>query len=453
MNKSETKKKQGISIALLHGILSLLAVALTVTIIVTTNVAANQYEAINQLTDGYIRSTHDIEQLDETSDMLTNKAKEYVVTGNAKSANKYIEEIEVMKTREKSVENIKNQFGESEVYTLLQEALKVSDQLAETEVYAIRLAAETYGIGQVPETIRAVTLTKEDLALPANEKREKAITLLFSDEYDSSKATIDNNIDQCLLALIRITNEKKDAANKDITGTITAAGIVGFSMLLIILVLGTLTYLLLLKPLKENKKAIEEGEAVQSTGCQELRFVADSYNEMFRLQQKQRDALQYEVSHDILTGIPNRHEYIAASNKLADSEAYFVIADVDHFKAINDTYGHAIGDQVLSEVARRLREAFLNHDRVFRIGGDEFVIVALDVSDEKKESLKQTLLELNRTLLKMHEKHNFPNVSLSFGISKKTPHMTFDESYRSADKALYQVKSRGGHDVAFAKEE
>ena len=157
--------------------------------------------------------------------------------------------------------------------------------------------------------------------------------------------------------------------------------------------------------------------------------------------------------HDILTGISNRHEYTSICNRLAKSNVIYIIADVDKFKGINDTFGHAIGDQVLSEVARKLRETFLNHDRVFRVGGDEFIIFVEDVSKERKKELELTLEDINNTFAQRHEYQGFPLVSLSFGVVEKDENMTFEDAYRRADKALYKVKATGGCGFEFYHEE
>ncbi len=98
--------------------------------------------------------------------------------------------------------------------------------------------------------------------------------------------------------------------------------------------------------------------------------------------------LTHAATHDRLTGLPDRSlvtDRIAAAlagHRLGDGQLALLFCDLDHFKEINDTLGHAVGDQLLIEVARRLQDAVRETDTVGRLGGDEFVVVACQVPDD-----------------------------------------------------------------------
>ena len=451
MSELQKKKKRGLPIALFHGLLTLFGACLTVSMLIINNVGEARYSEINAVTDGYIECTKDIEKLDEASDYLTSKVRSYLVMGNEIDAIDYMKEIANAQTRETSVEHIKFKIGDTQVYAYLKDALKQSNLLANIEIYALRLAGDAYGLDKLPKAIQIINLKEEDATLTKEQKKDKAVRSVFDENYLSIKTKIDQDVDDALSELILFTNSKKDVANQELKVVMVSQGIIGLTMLAILLSFGVISYFLVLRPLKESKRAIESNQPIEEHGCREIRFVSSSYNKMYEAEQKQKDALQYEVSHDILTAIPNRHEYVSVCNKLAHDEVYFALADVDKFKSINDDNGHSVGDAVLCEVARRLQEAFLHHDRVFRIGGDEFAIISTDVSLEKEKELVDVLNEINHTLQQMHDKKHFPFVSLSFGIAKKSKDMSFEEVYRNADKALYKAKAAGRHSVVVEK--
>lgn len=449
----KTSNKRGISLKLIHGILVVLSLSLSISLVIITRFAESSYRKIDDLSNGYIQCTQDIQILDETSDYLTSKSREYVAIGNAQAAADYIIEINEKRTREKSLENVNKYFANTEVQALLENALDSSNRLADKEVYAMRLVGDVYGFSNLPDAIKTVSIREEDVYLTDEEKKDKAINMVFGDDYSTLKGVIDKDVEDSLQLLISITTERKTEANNNLIGVLIIHEILGIATLLIVLALGVITYILLLIPLKRSIEAINENKRIDVYGSKELNIVVKAYNEMFENNQKQQKALQYEVSHDILTGISNRHEYTSICNRLAKSNVIYIIADVDKFKGINDTFGHAIGDQVLSEVARKLRETFLNHDRVFRVGGDEFIIFVEDVSKERKKELELTLEDINNTFAQRHEYQGFPLVSLSFGVVEKDENMTFEDAYRRADKALYKVKATGGCGFEFYHEE
>lgn len=124
--------------------------------------------------------------------------------------------------------------------------------------------------------------------------------------------------------------------------------------------------------------------------------------------------------------------------------------DIDHFKRINDSLGHAVGDQLLAQAAQRLRDALREQDLIARFGGDEFCIVAsldqCDVAQAKKLA--------NRLLDKMKEPFNLSGrqmvITLSIGISIfEADGNTADELLKNADLALYQAKDAGRNTIRF----
>ncbi|WP_375748435.1 EAL domain-containing protein [Vibrio sp. HN007] len=173
--------------------------------------------------------------------------------------------------------------------------------------------------------------------------------------------------------------------------------------------------------------------------------------------QKQSEAeLIHMAYHDPLTDLPNRlklssqieHEIHHAKRNGGQLATIFI--DVDHFKHINDTYGHLIGDEVLCEVAERLEECVREEDTVARIGGDEFVVLIAGVSNidsvmavvSKLMSLFGTQVELSNG--KRHRLTGSVGISMYPDDGRDS-----DTLLRNADAAMYRAKQNGRNNYAF----
>jgi diguanylate cyclase (GGDEF)-like protein len=144
---------------------------------------------------------------------------------------------------------------------------------------------------------------------------------------------------------------------------------------------------------------------------------------------------------DALTGILNRRGLSRAIDREAARRARYggdlsiVIADVDRFKSINDTYGHAVGDEVLKAVARTMAGSIRDADSVARYGGDEFLVFMPSTGPEDAEIARTRLEEI----MKKAGDANDPPFSVSIGVHTSTD-VDFDELFRESDKDLYRRK-------------
>ncbi len=165
--------------------------------------------------------------------------------------------------------------------------------------------------------------------------------------------------------------------------------------------------------------------------------------------------VQYQLSHDLLTGLPNRalfqdrlQQAIARARRDGRGFALMFI-DMDHFKAINDSYGHLVGDALLQAVAGVMRRHVRDSDTLARIGGDEFMLLLPQIERvEDAELIAGKITEQFREPLSI-EKHELA-VGFSIGIAMYPWHgTTEDDLVRRADMAMYHVKrrSRRGHAV------
>lgn len=117
--------------------------------------------------------------------------------------------------------------------------------------------------------------------------------------------------------------------------------------------------------------------------------------------------------------------------------------DIDHFKKINDNYGHLFGDEVLLRVADLMRQSFRNHDKLFRFGGEEFVVMLRNVGEDNV----QTIFDRFRVAVEGHDFPRVGQVRCSVGYSRIDPRLSPAELLGRADEALYYSKEHGRNQV------
>jgi len=156
----------------------------------------------------------------------------------------------------------------------------------------------------------------------------------------------------------------------------------------------------------------------------------------------------YAATHDQLTGLPNRAlvlERLAAAMtgaRRGGGRVAVLFCDLDHFKDINDTLGHAAGDQLLTEIGCRLRRAAREQDTVGRFGGDEFVIICYPVTGPAQVAGMTTrLMRAVREPLTLAGEPVVP--SMSVGVALSAPPDNPDSALAHADRALYAAKAAG----------
>jgi diguanylate cyclase (GGDEF)-like protein/PAS domain S-box-containing protein len=165
----------------------------------------------------------------------------------------------------------------------------------------------------------------------------------------------------------------------------------------------------------------------------------------------------YAATHDRLTGLANRAlvlDRLAAALTEAERGPDRVAAfycDLDHFKETNDTLGHAAGDQLLAEVARRLDLTAREHDIVGRIGGDEFVVIAYPVpSSAEAACIAARLMGAVQQPLELGGEKVWPTASIGAALSE--PGTEADQLIADADRAMYAAKTAGGDRWRLANE-
>ncbi|MFA6145427.1 MAG: diguanylate cyclase [Sulfurimonas sp.] len=187
----------------------------------------------------------------------------------------------------------------------------------------------------------------------------------------------------------------------------------------------------------------------------EIRHDISAYLDIQNQLLNETKKLTHISMHDSLTHLPNRRlladrisHTIEKKNRSKEMFALFFI-DLDHFKEINDSLGHLVGDQLLVQVAKRIQKAIRKGDTIARNGGDEFVLIVDNGdSDQHFISVAEKILELFKTPFLINHKEVFSSCSIGISIYPNNGE-TAEVLLKNSDAAMYDSKKAGRHQFAF----
>lgn len=406
-----------------------------------------EFNVMKRATNQYIECENSARQLQKASDYLTDQARKYVSTGSRRYMDSYFQELDVLRRRDKAVENLRKYFKNSEVLASLESALESSNSLSKVEIYSMKLVATATNASRrnLPEEIKNEKLTESDKKLSKAEKMKKAQKLLNDSNYRNKQQQISNKVSDCMSALIRQTKTRQKRATTVFYDMYRKLEI-GIALLTVmVIVIGFMVRILIVKPLMSYNESIKRGEIFPVIGAAELQKLAETYNQVYLENEATQRLIRHQAEHDALTGLLNRGAYeklldIHEKGK-KDSPFALILVDVDTFKSVNDTYGHAAGDEILKKVASCLKTAFRSIDYVCRIGGDEFAIIMVEMTTDLKYTIEDKIKAVNEKLAISEE--GIPEVSISVGVAFSDRENPEDDIFKDADKALYHVKEHG----------
>ncbi|MBK6593862.1 MAG: EAL domain-containing protein [Burkholderiales bacterium] len=175
---------------------------------------------------------------------------------------------------------------------------------------------------------------------------------------------------------------------------------------------------------------------------------------------RSREAIHQLAFYDALTGLPNRRllmdrmqQILAARDRTAHDGALLFI-DLDHFKTLNDTLGHDVGDLLLQQVTKRLKQCTRDQDTLARLGGDEFVVMLQDLSTDANDAARQADAVAGKIVSTLAEPYMLAGQhyqsTVSVGIAMfSDPHSTQEELFKRGDLAMYQAKADGRNTLRF----
>lgn len=171
------------------------------------------------------------------------------------------------------------------------------------------------------------------------------------------------------------------------------------------------------------------------------------------------DKIEQLAFYDPLTNLPNRRllldrlNHALAASKRSKQLGALLFLDLDHFKTLNDTLGHDVGDLLLQQVAQKLTACVREGDTVSRFGGDEFIILLEDLGELELEAAEKAEAIATKIMLLLNEKYlletNEYHCSSSIGISLFNNHLPIDDLLKQADIAMYQAKKAGRNAMRF----
>lgn len=428
-----------------------LTIVVAVLFIFTSAQGVQKFQQAELTTKQYISCENAAKQFQEASDYLSEQVRLFAMTGKNEYMNLYFEEVEFTKNREHALEELQKYFGGSEILEELQEALDYSSELMDTELYSMRLVCEGTGKaeGAWPETVRNVELSAEDKRLISDAKMEKAQKLVSDDQYQKEKKKISTDVTQCVNSLLRLTRNSQKESTSEFADLCKNLEIGTGVLVILMIAISLMIRILVVKPLLLYNESIKKGKIFPVVGAAELQNLAETYNQVYLENQETQKLIRHQAEHDALTGLLNRGSYekLLRVHETGERPFALILVDVDTFKSVNDTYGHAVGDAILQRVSNLLTKAFRSIDYVCRIGGDEFAIIMVEMTSDLKYTIEDKIAAVNDQL--SGEEGGMPSVSLSVGVAFSDRENPGEDIFKDADKALYYVKENGRHGCHF----
>ena len=402
------------------------------------------YQRMERASDRYITAQQAAMNLEIGSDALTNAVRSFVVTGEITHLQDYFTEADITRRRDNAVDHLEKMMSrDSAAYERLSTALTLSNELMLDEYRAMKLtlASGDYDEALIPDVIKDTELSAEEKAQSSEEKRARALDLVYGDRYEDYKSRIRSNAQLCTQELVDVSSMERERLDKRMNLLLGIQTVLTVALLAVVLFIVFFINDWIRKPLTRMVEQMRARETVSPTGAEELRFVSETYNAIFEENQRTHERLTYGNMHDALTGLYNRNAYDFMRHDLDMSRNALLLVDLDKFKSINDTYGHDVGDLVLKRVAEVLRYSFRNTDLVFRLGGDEFVVIMSNVDSSVRDQIRRKVDQANVMLQK--PKDDLPPISLSVGVAFADRENPEGDIFKDADTALYRMKEAG----------
>ena len=203
---------------------------------------------------------------------------------------------------------------------------------------------------------------------------------------------------------------------------------------------------LCINPLLKAADSLQSGKPLPVTGTRELCLFAESFNAMLENSQSSA-APPAAAALDELTGLYNRAGFELLSPGADLKTTCMLLIDTDQFRTVNESYGRETGDRVLKRIAETIRQNFRSDDMVFRMGGDQFLVLMMHTGQHQNKLIRSKIRRINDTLAEKED--GLPAVSVSAGIAHGAGAASAEELLDQAGKALAQTKQTGRKGYTF----
>ena len=443
------KPKDGISLRTVHLCLIIGAVIISGLMLFSTYHLFSSFRHLTETSEQQIELRKAARELMDASDYLTEKVQRFSVLGDRRFLEEYFEEAFVANHREEAIATMAEGTGTQAALEKLQTAMASSVELMDREYYAMQLVIEAQGYTEYPEVLQSVTLSDEDMALSPSEKMLRAAQMVHDDEYYEQKDRIRENMRASLDELEQMAYDTDASALESLRDELLLVRVIIILQTIGILVMVWLTARLGIHPVLNAVERIKEDSPIPEVGANEFRYLARTYNKMYEVYKKSLASLNFKASHDELTGAYNRAGYDLLLSSIDLGSTYMMLVDVDNFKTINDTYGHEVGDKVLTKLVQVLKKNFRSDDYICRIGGDEFVVFMVHSSEMQHNQVASKIIAINKELNEPED--GLPPVTISVGITHGTEATDAVDLFEKTDAAMYQAKKNGKRTYRFHK--
>ena len=300
----------------------------------------------------------------------------------------YFTELSKVDTYEEALQKLSAYDCDQEVLDHIEKTIVSLKESTQKDFYALALVETSLGkdSSQWPAALQSVKITEQDNLLSRQELLDKAKQSVLSAEYASCTSAVSEAINSSSLTLFS-SIQKKESRAASIFMDIFRKLIVCIALLAIIALINSfMIKLFVVDPLIHYNNAIQHGTIHPATGATELQMVARTYNHVYEENKQRQAIMQHQAETDPLTNILNRGSFDRILQLYEKDKQRFalLLLDIDAFKQINDTYGHATGDEVIKQAASLLSSTFRAVDHVCRIGGDEFAVILVEMTSARE---------------------------------------------------------------------
>lgn len=457
MNESRERQQQangGVRFVVLNVIAVLSTAVITFALLLSTHAINVESDALQQAYARFAACETAMNNLMESSTYLTTQSRLFATTYHTAYLDNYFWKMSNNQQRENDAALLREYYPGSDVAEYAESAYEFAEKLSKNELYAMKLVVTALDL-EVDENIAAtldeIQFLHGDEHLSHADMLDKAHLLVTYEPYEHDVDRVTQQIERCKDELAATLEAEELQHSETLEALFTRQKILTVALLVIVLSAGIAFIFIITRPINEYIAQITRNEPLVEKGAYELRFLARAYNTVFEENQNVNERLTFEAEHDSLTGLYNRGAFDEAITEQRKSPMVLAILDIDHFKEVNDKYGHNIGDLVLQRVASLLTESFQPEGTPYRLGGDEFVVILPGHVDDLRETVIRDARTVSDRLAVAHGE--IPAVGISAGVAFGDGTQVSGELYKLADQALYRVKGEGRRGIAFASED
>ena len=326
--------RRGVPIRKLNYLMAGITLVVSVVLLIVSYRTFALYGVMQQKTNTSIDGQKSARDMQEASDYLTEQVRCFVETGERTYLDAYFEECDGTQRREKALTQLAKTSADTEEYAALRHAMEQSLALMQTEFCAMRLSAEArgYDLADYPDEVREAWLSPAQTAMTAEQKAAAARELVFDDAYHDAKDEIARQTDACLQQLIgNMQNDATETTRSFGVMIRVEQGLI-IALIAIVLIIVALTTVQVIGPLVRAIPRIRDDKPIPVRGALEFRYLANTYNRIYEENRSQKEELEYEASHDQLTGVYNRKGFEQILKQADCADMTLLLIDIDRFK-------------------------------------------------------------------------------------------------------------------------